>query len=129
MVEMDRKTEMGKVSWLEFHKEIILQYGPDEFEDPLIQEYYKAFIKIAHLVDETEKNLISLFLAGLREDLRAQVKLSKPLTMVAAYRNVSARETITTAKRKESRPPSLKIFVTFMIQNVGCGTKQHRARE
>ena len=49
-------------------------------------------------------------MAGLREDLRAQVKLSKPLTMVAAYRNVSARETITTAKRKVSRPPLSKNF-------------------
>ena len=38
-----------------------------------VQEYYKSFIRLAHLVDETEKNLISLFFAGLREDLRVNV--------------------------------------------------------
>jgi len=46
------------------------------------------------LVDDTEKNLISLFLSGLKEDLRGKVKMGRPLTMVAAYRSACAREMI-----------------------------------
>jgi len=64
------------VSWSEFYEEMRPQYGPDELDDPrsalanlkqvgTVQEYHKSFIKLAHLVDDTEKNLISLFLAGL----------------------------------------------------------------
>ena len=68
-----------------------------------IQDYYKSFIRLAHLVEETAKNLISIFLAGLREDLRAQVKMSKPLTMISAYRNAYARETIAATERKVSQ--------------------------
>jgi len=75
VVEMARETKKGGISWVEFHNEILPQYGPDELEDPrialanldqtgTIQAYYKSFIKLDHLVDETEKNLISIFLAG-----------------------------------------------------------------
>jgi len=65
-----------------------------------VQEYYKAFIKIAHLVDATEKNMISLSLAGLREELRGKVKLDKLMSMVSAYRSVCARESIATMERR-----------------------------
>jgi len=67
---------------------MLLQYGPDELDDPMttlanfkqtctVAEYHKAFIKLAHLVEDLEKNLISLFLSGLREDLRGKVKLDE----------------------------------------------------
>jgi len=68
-----------------------------------VQEYYKAFIKIAHLVDTTEKKMISLFLAGLREELRGKVKLDKPLSMVSAYRSACARESIATMERRAGK--------------------------
>ena len=48
-----------------------------------VQEFHGALIKFAHLVDATKRNLISLFLAGLKE-LKGRVKLDKPLTMVHA---------------------------------------------
>ena len=51
---------------------MMLQFGPDELDDPMaasaylkqsgfVSEYHKVFIKLAHLVEECEKNLISLF--------------------------------------------------------------------
>jgi len=60
-----------------------------------VSEYHKSFIKLAHLADETKKNLISLFLSGLKDDLRMKVKMDKPLCMVAAYRSACAMELIT----------------------------------
>ena len=62
--------------------------------------YYKAFSKIAHLVDTIEKNMISLSLAGLREEPRGKVKLDKPMSMVSAYRSACARESIATMERR-----------------------------
>ena len=65
------------MNWREYCEEMRLQFGPDELEDPMAtlanlkqtgieQEYHQAFIKLAHMVEDFEKNLINLFLAGLR---------------------------------------------------------------
>ena len=82
---------------------------PHELDDPMValanlkqsgsvQEYYKSFISSPF--DEAEKNLISLFLASLREDLRVKVKMTKPLTMESVYRSAYAQEAIAAAKMK-----------------------------
>ena len=116
------KQKGGYVSWPEFYEEMRLQYGPHELDDPMsalanlkqvgtVQEYHKSFIKVAHLVDDTEKNLISLFLAGLKEDLRGKVKLDKPLAMVAAYKSACARESIIALDKKIAKWPSIRILV------------------
>ena len=79
------KQKKGEVTWPEFYDEMRKRFGPDELDDPMvvlanlkqngtIKEYYKDFIKIVHLVEETEKNLISIFLSGLREDLRGKIR-------------------------------------------------------
>jgi len=87
-----------------------LQFGPDELDDPLsalanlkhtrtVSDYHKSFIKLAHLVEESERNLINLFLAGLREDLRGKVKMDKPTTIMAAFRSAEAREMISITEK------------------------------
>ena len=93
-----QKQKRGLITWQEFYKEIISQYGSDEHDAPLsalanlkqtgtVIEYHQAFIELGHLVEDTQKNFVSLFLSGLREDLRAKVKLDKPLTVVSANRS------------------------------------------
>ena len=82
---------------------MLLQYGPNKLDDPMtslanlkqigsVLEYHKAFIELAHLVKDSEKNLIGLFLTGLKEEIRGKVKLDEPLTMVASFRSACARE-------------------------------------
>ena len=51
-------------------------------------------------MEESEKNLISLFLAGLREDLLGKVKLDKPMTVAAAFRSATSREMISLTEKK-----------------------------
>lgn len=96
-----------------------MRYGPDELDDPIaalanlkqmvsVSEYHKAFIKLAHMVDEMEKNLISLFLTGLEEDLRMKVKMDKPLSMVATYRSACTRELITFIERRLNKPQTYR---------------------
>jgi len=104
----------GHISWTEFCEEMRLQFGPDELDDPMaalanlkqtgsVQEYHKAFIKVAHLIEVSEKHVINLFLIGLKEDLRAKVKLDKPTTKVSVYRSTSARDAITLMEKKLGR--------------------------
>jgi len=59
------------------------------------------------------KNLISIFLAGLREDLRGKVKLDEPVTMDSAYRLACARESIATAEKKWVKPPFLNPSIQY----------------
>ena len=91
-----------------------MQFGPDELDDPMValpnlkqtrtvSEYHKSSIKQAFLVDDSEMNLISLFLAGLREDLREKVKLDKPKRMVASHRSAHARELIVITGKRLSK--------------------------
>jgi len=58
------------------------------------------FIKLAHLVDDSESKLISLFLFGLREDLRGKVNLDKLASMVVTYRSAYVREMIALTERR-----------------------------
>ena len=68
-----------------------------------MQDYHKAFIKLAHLIEVSEKHVISLFLAGLEEDLKAKVKLDMPITMISTYRSACARESITLIEKMLGR--------------------------
>ena len=94
------------MTWPEFQEEMILQFGPDELEDPMaasanlkqtdsVIEYHKAFIMLAHLVDDSEKNLM-------------KVKMDRPLTMIARYRCACAREMIVHTERKLNKYQSYK---------------------
>jgi len=67
-----QKQKGGDVTWPELCEEMRLQFRPDELDDPMtvlanlkqmgsVHDYHKAFIKLAYLVDDTKKNLISLF--------------------------------------------------------------------
>jgi len=116
---MTAEIEQGFVSWPEFYDEMLLQFGPDELDDPMaaltnlkqtgsMSGYHRVFIKLAHLADDTEKNLISLFMSELKEDLRGKVKINRPLTMVVAYRSASAQEMISHTEKRINRFQSYK---------------------
>ena len=69
-------------------------------------------------MEETEKNLISIFLSGLREDLKGKVKLAKPSTMVSTYRLACAREAITASEKKWGKLFFFKSPVARSSQNL-----------
>ena len=63
---------------------------------------------MAYLVDDSEKNLISLFMSRLKKDLRGKAKMDMPLMMVAAYRSACAREMIALTGKRLSMFQSYK---------------------
>ncbi|KAL5732392.1 hypothetical protein ACOSQ2_032084 [Xanthoceras sorbifolium] len=70
-----------------------LRFGPTDYEDPLealswlkqmttVQSYQEAFEKLSHRVDNLPKSfLIGCFIAGLRDDIRLDVKVKQPRTL------------------------------------------------
>lgn len=71
----------------------MLRFGPTEFEDPsealsrlkqttTVTAYQEAFEKLSHRVDKLpETFLIGCFIAGLRDDIRLDVKIKQPRTL------------------------------------------------
>lgn len=69
-----------------------------------VAEYHSQFIKLSQLVENiSEEHLVSCFLAGLQDDLRAEVLLWRPQDMIYAYRIAGVREGINLAKKKSVR--------------------------
>ncbi|KAA8540964.1 hypothetical protein F0562_024898 [Nyssa sinensis] len=81
-------------TWEELTKVVLLRFGPTEFEDPsealsrlkqttTVATYQEAFERLSHWVDKLpETFLIGCFIAGLRDDIRLDVKIKQPRTLV-----------------------------------------------
>ncbi|KAL5818353.1 hypothetical protein ACOSQ3_022241 [Xanthoceras sorbifolium] len=83
----------GPLTWEEFTKALLLRFGPTEYENPsealtrlkqtsTVIAYQEAFEKLSHRVDGLPKNfLIGCFVAGLKDEIRLDVKVKKPSTL------------------------------------------------
>lgn len=83
----------GPLTWKEFTKAVHLRFGPTDYEDPSealtrlkqtssVAAYQEAFERLSHRVDGLPKNfLIGCFVAGLRDDIRLDVKIKQPRTL------------------------------------------------
>jgi hypothetical protein len=83
----------GPLTWEELTKSILWRFGPTDFEDPFealsrlrqtttIAAYQEEFEKLSHQVDGLpETFLIGRFIAGLRDDIRLDVKIKHLATL------------------------------------------------
>ena len=83
-------------NWTEFTKAILLRFGPTDYEDPSealtrlkqtfsVTEYQEIFEKLSHQIDGLpETFLIRYFIAGLRDEIRLDVKIKQPRTLAGA---------------------------------------------
>ncbi|KAL5785695.1 hypothetical protein ACOSQ2_008087 [Xanthoceras sorbifolium] len=83
----------GPVTWVEFTKASLLRFGPTDYEDPsealtrlkqttTVSAYQEEFEKLSHRVDELpEKFLIRCFVAGLKDDIKLDVKIKQPRSL------------------------------------------------
>ncbi|KAL5816801.1 hypothetical protein ACOSQ3_025179 [Xanthoceras sorbifolium] len=86
----------GPVTWTEFTKALLLRFGPIDYEDPsealtrlkqtsTVSIYQEEFEKLFHRVDELpEKFLIGCFIAGLKDEVRLDVKIKQPRSLTDA---------------------------------------------
>ncbi|XP_052299962.1 uncharacterized protein LOC127903656 [Citrus sinensis] len=86
----------GPLSWEEFTKAVLLRFGPTDYEDPsealsrlkqttTVAAYQEAFEKLSYQIDGLPQHfLVGCFVAGLRDDVRLDVKIKQPRTLVDA---------------------------------------------
>ncbi|XP_068661892.1 protein NRT1/ PTR FAMILY 4.5-like [Aristolochia californica] len=82
------------LTWDEFTKAVQLRFGPTDYKDPSealnrlkettsVVAYQEVFKRLSHQVDGLpERFLIGCFIAGLRDDIRIDVKIKQPRTLV-----------------------------------------------
>ena len=88
----------GPLIWSEFVKAVLLRFVPTEYEDPsesltrhrqttTVKTYQEAFKRLSHKVDGLPKSfLIGCFVAGLRDNVRIDVKIKQPHTLANAIK-------------------------------------------
>ncbi|GFS32949.1 hypothetical protein Acr_00g0025540 [Actinidia rufa] len=86
----------GPLSWANFTTALLRRFGPTNFDNPpealtrlkqttMMEVYQDEFERISQLIDALpESHLIGCFIAGLKDDIRLDVKLKKPRTLTEA---------------------------------------------
>ena len=86
----------GPLSWANFTVALLRWFGSTDFDDPsealtrlkqttTVEVYQDEFERISQLIDALpESHLIGCFIAGLKDDIRLDVKLKKPQTLTEA---------------------------------------------
>lgn len=86
----------GPLTWDELSKAILLRFGPTDFEDPSealsrlkqttsVAAYQEVFEKLSHQIDGLPEGfLVGCFIAGLKDDIRLDVKIKQPKTLTEA---------------------------------------------
>ena len=109
-------TYRGPLTWEEFTKAILLRFGPTDYEDPsealtrlkqtsTVTTYQEAFEKLSHRVDGLpEPFLKGCFIAGLREEIRLDVKIKQPRSLAEAIGVARLVEERNTLQRKGTSP-------------------------
>ncbi|CAL5444953.1 unnamed protein product [Camellia sinensis] len=109
----------GPLTWNELTKALLLRFGPTDYEDPskaltrlkqtsTVATYQEAFEMLSHRVDGLPENyLIGCFIAGLRDDIRLDVKLKQPRTLadtIGAARLIEERNALQKKGNSSFRP-------------------------
>ncbi|KAH7547281.1 hypothetical protein FEM48_Zijuj01G0293100 [Ziziphus jujuba var. spinosa] len=86
----------GPLTWPEFSKSLVQHFGPTDYEDPLealtrlkqtitMEAYQESFEKLSHQVDGLpERFLVGCFIAGLKDEVRLDVKIKHPRCLAEA---------------------------------------------
>jgi hypothetical protein len=85
--------DRGPMNWEEFTKVILQRFGPTDYDDPSealstlkqttsVIAFQEVFERLSHKVDDLPENfLISSFIAGLKDDIRIDVRVKQPKTL------------------------------------------------
>ena len=115
----------GPLSWNDFTKAILLRFGPTEYEDPsealshlkqttTVVANQEAFEGLSHQVEGLpEPFLIGCFIAGLRDDIRLDVKIKQPRTLASAIGVARLIEERNLLQKKTATPSRIPMTTTL----------------
>ena len=119
----------GPLTWDELTKAALLHFGPTKFDDPsealtrlrqttTVASYQESFERLSNCVDDLpEKFLIGCFVAGLRDEIRIDVKIKHPSTLAEAIGVARLIEERNQVQRKTT-PFSRAFNVTVQARTV-----------
>jgi hypothetical protein len=105
---------MGHLNWSEFTQVVLHRFGPTDYEDPsealtrlrqtsTVNIYQTEFEKLSQRIDNLPENyLVGCFIAGLRDEIRLDVKVKHPRTLLDAIEVARLVEKRTQLQRKST---------------------------
>lgn len=109
------KTIVEFPNWSKFTEVINTRFGPMEYEDYAeslaklkqtgsLRDYQKEFEKLSnHVTGLPESFLVSWLIGGLKDEIRVEVKMFKPTSLMAAIGLARLEEEWTSIKKQPSK--------------------------
>lgn len=86
--------QRNKISWVEFCEEVCKRFGDREFTDEV--EEFKNLFRTALMLQRNpllpEHYFVSIFISGLKDELRPMVKMFKAMTLAKAIEQAKLQE-------------------------------------
>ena len=117
---------MGHLNWSEFTQAVLHRFGPTDYKDPsealtrlrqtsTVNIYQTKFEKLSQRIDNLPENyLVGCFIAWLCDEIRLDVKVKQPRTLLDAIRVARLVEERTQLQRKS----------TLVFRTIGVATHQ-----
>ncbi|KAH9669753.1 hypothetical protein KPL70_021924 [Citrus sinensis] len=111
----------GPSTWVEFTQAILRRFGPTDYDDPsealgrlkqvtTVAAYQEQFEQLSHRVDNLpESHLVGSFIAGLKDDVRLDVRVKQPRTLsdaISVARLIEERNNLQRRPSFPTRPAS-----------------------
>ena len=115
----------GPLTWAEFTKAMLLQFGPTNYEDPsksltrlkqtlTVAAYQEAFKKLSRSIDNLpEQFLVWCFIAGLWDNIRLDVKIKQARTLadvIGVARLIEQQNSLDRCTEHFSPPPHISMM-------------------
>ncbi|GJY42112.1 transposon ty3-G gag-pol polyprotein [Tanacetum coccineum] len=106
----------GPITWAEFSQALLARFGPTDYENPAealsrlkhtttVAQYQESFEKLSHQVDGLpEEFLMACYIGGLKDEVRLEVKMKKPRSLIDAIGLSRMTEEKLGLARKQSQP-------------------------
>ncbi|XP_035843990.1 uncharacterized protein LOC118490448 [Helianthus annuus] len=106
----------GPMTWAEFSQALLARFGPTDYENPgealsrlkhttTVAQYQESFEKLSHQVDGLPEDfLMSSYIGGLKDEVRLEVKMKKPRSLIDAMGLSRMAEEKLGLARKQAQP-------------------------
>jgi len=134
----------GLLTWEELIKAIQQRFGPTDYEDPsealtrlkqntTVAAYQEAFERLSHQVDGLPKYfLIGCFIAGLRDEIRLDVKIKQPHTLadtIGVARLIEERNQLHKRAPLPIRARPIPVITKASLNPMAGVLGRHKAKE
>nr|GEV91046.1 hypothetical protein [Tanacetum cinerariifolium] len=113
------------MTWAEFSQALLARFRPTDYENPfeslsrlkhttMVAQYQESFEKLSHQVDGLPEDfLMTCYIGGLKDEVKLEVKMKKPRSLIDAMGLSRMAEEKLGLARKQSQP--IRFFTTSSV--------------